>query len=130
MARDPELPRFLQEREFERVGGTKPISVDVRIIAATNRDLNHAVREGRFRQDLYYYRLNVVPLTLPPLRDRKEDIPGLADYFLKTICLGNEKEVYWRYGRGFGKADCLPMARERPRARQRHRERRRSRART
>ena len=82
------LLRFLQEREFERVGGTKPISVDVRIIAATNRDLNNAIREGRFREDLYY-RLNVVPLILPPLRERKEDIPGLADYFLKRFCLGN-----------------------------------------
>jgi transcriptional regulator with PAS, ATPase and Fis domain len=84
------LLRFLQEREFERVGGTKPISVDVRIIAATNRDLNNAVQEGKFREDLYY-RLNVVPLVLPPLRDRKEDIPGLADYFLKRSALETKK---------------------------------------
>jgi DNA-binding NtrC family response regulator len=84
------LLRFLQEREFERVGGTKPITVDVRIIAATNRDLNNAVQEGKFREDLYY-RLNVVPLILPPLRDRKEDIPGLAHYFLKRSALETKK---------------------------------------
>jgi DNA-binding NtrC family response regulator len=84
------LLRFLQEREFERVGGNKPISVDVRIIAATNRDLNNAVQQGKFREDLYY-RLNVVPLILPPLRDRKEDILGLADYFLKRSALETKK---------------------------------------
>jgi two-component system, NtrC family, response regulator AtoC len=84
------LLRFLQEREFERIGGTKPISVDVRIIAATNRDLNNAVREGKFREDLYY-RLNVVLLMLPPLRERGEDIPGLANYFLKRSALETKK---------------------------------------
>ena len=86
------LLRFLQEREFERVGGAKPISVDVRIIAATNRDLDKAIREGRFREDLYY-RLNVVPLILAPLRERKEDIPGLADYFLKRFALETKKNL-------------------------------------
>jgi DNA-binding NtrC family response regulator len=74
------LLRFLQEREFERVGGIEPILVDVRIIAATNRDLEDAVKQSRFRADLYY-RLNVVPIALPPLRDRKEDIPDLAQFF-------------------------------------------------
>ena len=78
------LLRFLQEREFERVGGTKPISVDVRIIAATNRDLERAVQEGSFRADLYY-RLNVIPINLPPLRERKEDIPIMAGYFLQRF---------------------------------------------
>jgi transcriptional regulator with PAS, ATPase and Fis domain len=75
------LLRFLQEREFERVGGTKPIRVDVRIIAATNQDLDGAVRSGRFREDLFY-RLNVIRLVLPPLRGRRDDIAELANYFL------------------------------------------------
>ncbi|WML36062.1 sigma-54 dependent transcriptional regulator [Clostridium sp. OS1-26] len=75
------LLRVLQEKEFERLGGTKTIKVDVRIIAATNKDLSEMVKKEKFRQDLYY-RLNVVPIKLPPLRERKEDIPLLAEYFL------------------------------------------------
>jgi len=76
------LLRFLQEREFERVGGVTPIAVDVRVIAATNRDLERAVEEGVFREDLFH-RLNVVAITLPPLRERREDLPALMDYFLR-----------------------------------------------
>lgn len=76
------LLRFLQEREFERVGGVTSVSVDVRIIAATNRNLERSVKEGRFREDLYY-RLNVVAIHLPPLRERREDIAVLSRYFLR-----------------------------------------------
>lgn len=78
------LLRVLQEREFERLGGTETIEVDVRIICATQRDLKKEVQRGSFREDLYY-RLNVVPLFMPPLRERKEDILLLADHFLKSF---------------------------------------------
>ena len=84
------LLRFLQEREFDRVGGNKPIYVDVRIIAATSRDLDVAVQQERFREDLYY-RLNVIPVLLPPLRERREDIPDLASYFLRRFSAQTKK---------------------------------------
>ena len=84
------LLRFLQEREFERVGGTQLIRVDVRIIAATNRNLEAAVKEGRFREDLFY-RINVVPIVLPPLRGRKEDVPSLAQFFMQRFSIESKK---------------------------------------
>ncbi len=79
------LLRFLQEREFQRVGSSQTLRVDVRLIAATNVDLAKRVEEGKFREDLYY-RLNVVPIVTPPLRDRVEDIPLLARHFVKKVC--------------------------------------------
>ena len=84
--------RVLQEREFERVGGTRPIKTDVRVIAATNKDLEEAVRQGAFRKDLYY-RLNVVSLVMPPLSERREDIPLLANYFVSKYSKKCKRKV-------------------------------------
>ena len=89
------LLRVLQEREFERIGGLRPISVDIRLIAATNKNLEEAVKAGAFRQDLYY-RLNVVSITMPALRERREDIPTLASYFVgkhSKRCKVKPKEI-------------------------------------
>lgn len=86
------LLRVLQEREFERLGGTRTIKVDVRLIAATNRDLRAALEQGTFREDLYY-RLNVVPIDIPPLREHKEDIPDLANLFLIRLGMQSQKKL-------------------------------------
>ncbi|MEI6640171.1 MAG: GAF domain-containing protein [Chlorobium sp.] len=86
------LLRILQEKEFERVGGSKTIKVDVRVIAATNRNLEELIRSGLFREDLYY-RLNIFPITVPPLRERKTDILLLADYFVEKFNKANQKGV-------------------------------------
>jgi DNA-binding NtrC family response regulator len=86
------LLRVLQEREFERLGGTKTLKVDVRLLAATNRDLRAALEEGTFREDLYY-RLNVVPIDIPPLRDHKEDIPDLVKHFIARFGADNDRDI-------------------------------------
>ncbi|MFQ5561821.1 MAG: sigma-54-dependent transcriptional regulator, partial [Nitrospinota bacterium] len=86
------LLRVLQEKEFKRVGGVENIHVDVRVVASTNRDLEVAVEQGLFRQDLFY-RLNVIAIKIPPLRDRKDDIPLLADFFMNKYNLINSKEI-------------------------------------
>jgi transcriptional regulator with PAS, ATPase and Fis domain len=86
------LLRVLQEREFERLGGTRTVKVDVRLIAATNRDLREALEQGTFREDLYY-RLNVVPIDIAPLRQRKEDIPDLVNLFISRFAGDSGKPV-------------------------------------
>lgn len=86
------LLRFLQEKEFFRLGGKKKVSVNVRVLAATNRNIEEAVEKGEFRADLYY-RLNVITIHMPPLRERKDDIPMLAGHFLEVFCNKNRKEI-------------------------------------
>ncbi|MBA3602089.1 MAG: sigma-54-dependent Fis family transcriptional regulator [Parachlamydiaceae bacterium] len=85
------LLRVIQEQEFERVGGSKPVKVDVRLISTSNREIKEAISNKVLREDLFY-RLNVVPIYLPPLRERREDIIPLAEYFLKKMCLENHKD--------------------------------------
>jgi len=86
------LLRVLQEREFDRVGGTRPIQVDIRLIAATNKNLKEEIQNGKFRQDLHY-RLNVISLEMPSLRDRTEDIPLLAIYFLGKYAAKTKRRI-------------------------------------
>jgi len=88
----PKILRVLQEGEFERVGGTKTLRVDVRIVTATNQDLATLVREKRFREDLFY-RLNVITIQVPPLRDRHEDVPLLAQHFLRVYAAKNNRQL-------------------------------------
>ena len=87
------LLRILQDLEFEQVGGTKTFKIDTRIILATNEDLSKAVAEGRFRQDLFY-RINVINIELPPIRERISDIPALAEHFLQGVCVESKKKVH------------------------------------
>jgi two-component system response regulator HydG len=86
------LLRVLQEHEIQRVGGEETISVDVRVITATNKDLEEEVEEGRFREDLFY-RLHIIPIEVPPLRDRKEDIPLLVDHFIEALSERTRSDV-------------------------------------
>ena len=92
LATQAKILRFLEEKEFIRVGGSKTIKVDVRLITATNRDLNQLLKKAAFREDLYY-RINVVPIIIPPLRERKEDIPPLLDHFIKKYNEEGHKKV-------------------------------------
>src|ERR1700722_18795457 len=86
------LLRVLQERKFTPVGGTREVKTNARIIAATNRNLEKGIEEGRFREDLFY-RLNVMPIFLPPLRERRDDIPGLVAFFIKKFCKRHHREI-------------------------------------
>ncbi len=114
--------RVLQEHEFERLGGTRTLRVDVRIIAATNRNLTQMVQEGRFREDLFY-RLNVVSVETPPLRDRKEDIPALADFFVKRFATELKKRVRVLAPGSAEAPDAPQLAGQHPRAGERDRAR-------
>ena len=92
LATQAKILRFLEEKEFNRVGGSKTIKVDVRLITATNKNLNQLIKNGSFREDLYY-RINVIPIVIPPLRERKEDIPILIDHFINKFSVENNKNV-------------------------------------
>ena len=115
--------RVLQDRKFMHLGGIHEIQVDVRIIAATNVDLQELVREGKFREDLYY-RLNVITVDLPPLRERSEDIPLLVGHFLEKFSRENGKSIMQHCAGSHAAADGLCLAGQRPRTGERNRTRR------
>ena len=110
------LLRVLQDRSFERVGGEETIEADVRLIAATNRDLDEAIRLGAFREDLFY-RLNVIPIHVPALRERQDDVPVIASLFLSARPYASVASLR-RSRRRLGGADALRLAGQRSRARE------------
>ena len=116
----PKLLRVLQEQEFERLGGTKTIKVDVRLVAATHRDLARLVADGRFREDLYY-RLNVFPLVLPPLRERRDDIPRLVRHFTQQFARRMGRRIETIPSAVMDALGPLPLAGQHPGAAERHR---------
>ena len=120
LATQVKLLRVLQEGEFERLGGTETIKVDVRVVAATNRDLEAAMAEKQFREDLYY-RLNVFSIFVPPLRERKPDVMLLADHFLEQVRAPARQAHQADRHAGDRHADELPLAGERPGAGEHHR---------
>ena len=117
------LLRVLETGEFERLGSPRTIKVDVRVIAATNRDLAEEIRKGRFREDLYY-RLNVFPIRVPPLRERAEDIPLLVWTFLEEFSAAHGQEDHPGAAQDDGGAPASSLAGQRPRAAERDRARR------
>ena len=118
LAAQVKLLRALQEGTVEAVGGRKPVKVDVRIISATNRKLLDLVKNGQFREDLFY-RLHVLPLTIPPLRMRREDIPHLLRHFLARFCAEENRTITGDQRRGDGASVATRMARQYPPARER-----------